>query len=360
MACSTAQTQMLGIELRKLLSAVIVACFPIVAIADDLTLYRTSLHGPERLRVFALTRMFDQRASEPGVRMALRRNLAQQGHYYSGNGQRVLSQDVWLFPVLGYDGNINGGALNNRFRFGGLVFDADPSILAKSGLMVGGGIGTQTRVALASGTFLDLLGTAEVARSPRHRINRSQAEISACLRDNLVGWTFVDICSIFEETEREMGRSTRWATRAALSSLHQVGLSYHEARVELEIADYGPVAQNAVTFGLRSVFDGFLPFASISLAEQVPDEMAFRSRITAGLQVPYDWRLLSIFAWAQFADGGRFLGVPREDRTSGLSVSGDISRHVSFSVTYTDNNSSSAFFDYEQIELKLNFKGYSW
>ncbi len=358
-ACSMAQTPMLWNSLRAFL-CVFLLCNPMGAAGDELALYRTSLHGSERLRVFALTRIFDQYPADPDVRNALRQGLRQLGEYYDGNGNRILRSDAWLYPVIGYDGNINGGVLNDHFRFGGLVFEADPAIRAKSGVVGGGGFGTMTRVALARGTFIDLTGTAEVSHSPEHDINRSQAEISACLRHNLARWTFVDLCRVFEEAQRELGRSTRRATRASLSSLHQIGGTYHETRIELERSDHNSVTQDAVTFGLRSVLNGVLPSVSISLAESVPNEIAFRSRVNAGIYVPYNGRLYGMFAWTQFADGGRFLNTLREDRTTGLGVSAEIHDDVTLAVTYASNRSTASFFNYEQLEFQLQFKNIRW
>lgn len=347
-------------RLCRALLALFLCLIPLGAAADELARYQTSLHGPERLRLFALTRIFDRSAGDPSVRAALRNDLVRQGHYFDGTGNRILRQDMWLFPVLGYDGNINGGVLNDRFRFGGLLFEADPTIRAKAGVVAGAGFGTLTRIALARGTFLDLTGSAELAHSPKHRINRSQAEITACLNHNVAGWTFFDLCRSFEETERELGRATRRATRASVSTLHQIGPTYHEARMELERANYGSIDQNAVTFGLRSVFDKVLPSLSFSLAERVPNEMAYRSRINAWLQVPHNGRLYGIFAWTQYADGGQFLGEDRQDRTTGLGVSADVQDNITLSVTYANNRSTTSFFDYSQVEVQMRFKEFRW
>lgn len=344
----------------RVLCVLLLCLIPIGSAADELSRYETSLYGPERLRLFALTRIFDHRPDDPGVRAALRRDLARQGHYHDGVGPRILRQDVSVYPVLGYDGNINGGVLNDRLRFGGIVFEADPATRAKAGLVAGAGFGTQTRIAIAQGTFLDLTGAADFAYSPKHRINRSQADIAACLRRNLAGWTFIDLCQRFEDTERELGRSTRRATSAALSSLHQIGPTYHEARGELERTHYATTDQDAITLGLRSVVGRVLPSISLSFAEPVPDEIAYRSRVNVGLEMPHDGRLYGIYAWRQDAEGGMFLGTGREDRTYGLGVSADLQSNITVNLTYSNNHSTAAFFNYSQLEMQLRYRKFSW
>jgi len=342
------------------LCALLLCLIPLGAAADELLRYETSLYGPERLRLFALTRIFDGSPDDPDVRLALRRDLERQGHYQDGAGPRILRHGVSVYPVLGYDDNINGGVLNDRFRFSGLVFEADPTIRAKAGLVAGGGFGTQTRVAIARGTYVDLTGAADFAYSPTHQISRSQAEIAACLRSNLTGWTFVDLCQRFEDTERELGRSTRRVTSVALSSLHQTGHAYHEAQVQLERAYYTTIDQDAVTLGLRSVIGRVLPSVSLSLAGPVPDEIAYRSRVNVGFQMPHDGRLYGIYAWRQYAEGGMFLGTEREDRTFGLGVSADLQRNITVSLTYSNNRSTAAFFNYSQLEMQVRFREFRW
>lgn len=346
---------------RGLLGALCVIATLGGAQADEISRYETSASGgSERLRLFALTRIFDRYAYDPQVRYALREELTRQGHFYDGSGSRVLRQEVWAAPLVEYNQNLNGGVLNDRFRFGGLVFEADPQIRAKSGWLTGARVGTFTRVALSDDTLLDLVGAAELGYAPAHDISRTSAQVQACLRHSLTGWNFVDLCQGMAQTRWDLGRSKTRSTRIRLSTLRQISDTYHEAWIEAEHTKTNATSQNAMTIGLRSIFDGLAPYGSISVGADVEGEIAPKLRLNAGVEFPKGGRIFEAFVWAQRAEGSRFLGTDRQDETYGAGLSAELARGQSVEVSYSENHSNIAFFDYSQVELKFRFRDIRW
>ncbi|WP_128255803.1 hypothetical protein [Falsirhodobacter deserti] len=347
-------------SLRILITIFLIGVAPMAASGDELDRYETSLGGSERLRLFALTNIFDRYAADPAVRDGLRTELARQGYYYDGTGSRVLRQDMWIAPILAFDGNINGGTLNDRFRFAGLEFHADPRIKAKPGWVGGASVGARTRFALGNGSLLDLQGEGKMSWSPRYDIGRSSAQISACLLNNLRGWTFLDLCHRLRENKRKLGRSTEASTSARLSSLGQVGNSYHEAWLQVERLSYGASEQGVAIVGLRSIFDRIMPYGSVSFAQSIPNEMAFRSRIELGVQLPRNGRIIDLFLWTQSADGDRFLGAVREDQTHGVGVSVQSTTGPRITVSFVRNSSTADFYDHSQLEAEIRLRDVRW
>lgn len=333
---------------------------PAPARSDPVERYATSSIGSERLRLFAVSRMFNQHNGDPRVVSMLRADLARQGFYYDGKGSRLISRGFWISPRIGHDSNINGGSLNDRFGYGGLVFEADPAMTAKSGWVGGFALGQGLRLAVANGTFLDLSGRGELEYSPKHRIGTNRARVSACLRHNVGDWTFVDLCRDVQDSERKLGRSHLQTTGLTLSRMTETDRAYHELTAKLERSDYGYINQTGIALGVRSAFDRFTSYVSVSFAEPVAGEMAFRQRVDAGISLLWKSRAYGMNVWAQEADGGRFLGEARRDLNVGLGASIDLSQTTSIDVSYTRNMSNHQFFDSTEISLAISLRHFSW
>lgn len=139
--------------------------------------------------------------------------MTSQGYYHTGTTPELVARAVQVAPLLTWDSNINGGVLRDRFIINGLVFEADPAYRAKSGLAVGGTVGSMLRYAWAEGRVVQLQAHAELAWSPRHQIGRGDAVISACSRNHLAGWTFLDFARQDSEHGAIWGRTARIGCR---------------------------------------------------------------------------------------------------------------------------------------------------
>ena len=163
------------------------------------------LASSERLRLFTLARAIDTRQAPRSYSGALRRTLREQGFYHDGT-PGTLDRTFRFSPVLAWDDNINGGYYHDQLDLGGLIFDADPANRARAGLVIGTRADASIRLSWAEGRVIDLRAGAELGWSPRHDIGRAFAQVEACARNHLAGWTFADVCASVSGAHRAARR----------------------------------------------------------------------------------------------------------------------------------------------------------
>lgn len=351
-----------------LLAATLLAALltgPPQARADALDRMRMSgLASSERLRLRAYGKALSAGLATRPVIDQLRGDMVRQGFYYDPGASPVVATELWVAPVLSWDGNINGGVLNDRFWFGGYVFQADPAYVAQAGLVLGAAAGGTTRLAWANGRLIELQGAAELAWSPQHDTGRGDASLGVCSRNHLAGWSFLDLCANGQRSWRSLGDSG--ATQASLrlssildgaDSLHVAGLVYTRASTS------GP-SQDRLGLGLRSVWNRAVTEMTLTLGAPADDQTVLRRRLDAEVA----WfgggfwggRPLRAGLWYQVAAGGAFLGVPRRDEGMGVSLQVQLRPGVTLRTGYAVNRSTAGFADYDQVTLDLRLDRLRW
>lgn len=198
----------------------------------------SDIAGSERLRMFAYRKLLETGLAPRFATVQMKQNLVSQGFYYEPGARHVIATQAWAAPVLSYDGNINGGVLQDRLTFNGFVFDADPSLRAKAEVAVGFSARGVTRLAWAIGRYIEGRLRGEMVWSPEHHIVRSTADLSLCSRIHVTGWTFLDMCHSASVVQRELGSSTVQETAFAVTQLFQTGAGYHEMTAEVAQTRY--------------------------------------------------------------------------------------------------------------------------
>ncbi len=343
------------------LAAAVTLCAATASFADALARAQISQIAPsERLRLFAFGKLLESGAALPDSVAGLKQDMVRQGFYYTPGSDPLIAAQAWAEPVLGHDGNINGGTPRDSFTSGGFVFTADPSITAKSGVVVGLAGGGLARFAWAEGRFVEAAASAESAWSPEHEIGRSSAQARLCARNHVVGWTFLDLCQTGSVFERDLDRSNVRQTEATLSTLFATGGGYHELAAGLGRVEMNAGAQETLTLSLGSVWDRFATTAALTLSSAIPDETAQRLRLSGELHWLAADRRWSLELWRQEAEGGDFLGETREDRALGVSLATDLRSGLRVEMGFVHNTSTAEFFDYDQVTLGASFAALQW
>jgi hypothetical protein len=309
----------------------------------------------ERLRLYALTRALDTRRAPPPITQAARQALQAQGFYHDARRPALLSADARVTPVLAWDANINGGFINDRFDHFGLMFEVDPARMARAGLVAGARLGAETRLAYGPGRYLELQGNGEAVWSPRHEIGRANASLSVCSRNHVTGWNFADLCASTQAGWRALSSSRSSTVSGTLSHLLTAGPAYHQLSLGLARHWQEDGQQNAVTLGWGAVWNHLTTDISLTLTDGIPNETALRRRINAQASWVWKQRPFSLTVWQVDARGGLLLGVERQDRLRGLSLSVRPRRGLTVELTHQQTRSTLALFSEQRTGLGLRF-----
>ncbi len=313
------------------------------------------LIGSERLRLFTYGQALNTRTAPPALTRAMRQGLERSGFYHEG-APALIARDLRFTPVLAWDENINGGYFNDTFNLYGLSFQVDPANLARAGLVLGGRLGGEARLAWGPGRLLDFSASAEVGWSPRHDIGRGNAQLSACARNHLTGWTFADVCATAQAGRRSLSSSHSTAVSASLAHLFATGAAYHEVTVELERLHLAEGGQNTVSLGWNAVWNRATTGLSLTLGEPIPGQNATRARVSAQASWLWGSRPVTLSAWHMQASGGMLMGLPRQDRLTGIGLTLQPRPGLSVELMHQVTTSSIDLFAEARTGLSVRFQ----
>lgn len=324
--------------------------------ADTSDLTRNAfLSGSERLRLRAFGTALEAGRLGPAETLFMRRELLAQGYGVEPGQLSLTARRLSFAPVLGWDGNINGGVLQDRLTIGGLVLEADPAFRAKAGLVFGGAGGAMARFAWGPGRVVELTAGGELAWSPRHEIGRADAALSLCSRNHLQDWVFLDLCALGTRSWRELDTSNAHRLSAELSKVFAAGGSVQQAGLRYEAVSTSGGMQDRLRLSLERIGRAGVSDIALTLGAKVDETTVLRQRIEAGYswaRAGRDWR---IDLWHQRAEGGAFLGQPREDRSHGFGLSASLRPGVTLRLGVMSSRSTAAIADYDQITFDIRF-----
>ncbi|MGV8989600.1 MAG: hypothetical protein ACOH2H_25630 [Cypionkella sp.] len=343
------------------LALCLILCGPLPSRADEASRTQIAdIAGSERLRLFAYGKLLETRTAPRVAVVRMKQDMIRQGFYFDPGTSPLIARDAWIAPVLSYDGNINGGVLQDSFVFNGQVFDAAPDFRAKAGVVAGLAAGGAVRLAWANGRYVEARVQGQAVWSPEYQIGRSNAELGLCSRNHLTGWTFLDLCRTVSAISRELGSSTSQATELSLSQLFAAGGGYHDLTADLSQSHYDIGEQPALTLSWNAVWDRAATNLSLTVAAPINDETALRQRVEAGVKWLWRGRSVGVDLWHQEADGGTFLLTPRADTATGIGLSYEIRPGVTTQIGYMVNRSTVDFFQYDQLSVNIRFDSLRW
>lgn len=330
------------------------------ATADEGARVATSaLAGSERLRLFAFGKALETGALAPALVGRMKADMVRQGFYHGPGQSPLIALDAWAAPVLSYDGNINGGAYNDRLSVDGIVFETTPEYVAKAGIVAGVGAGGEARLAWDSGRYVSAALRAETVWAPEHDITRGYAELQLCSDNHLTGWTFLDLCHTEAVLNRELDRSETALTKISAEHLLETGAGYHALTAGLEQRE-GSTRQLALELGVESLWDSAVTDVALSLGEEVPGETVQRVALGAGIRWHQGRHPMGLSLSYQQAEGGQFLGQDRTDRRYAAALVYQVSPGLTLGVDVARNDSTVAFFDYDEVGVTATFSGMRW
>ncbi|MGO4909798.1 hypothetical protein ACEN2J_15855 [Pseudorhodobacter sp. W20_MBD10_FR17] len=316
--------------------------------------------GTDRLRMFTYGKFLETGVAPRSVVGRMKKLMVGQGFYYAPGESHVIAAEAWAAPVLNYDSNINGGVLNDSFTFNGFVFDADPTVRAKAGVVMGVAAGGLSRLAWSSGRYIEMQLRAESVWSPDYNIGRSTAALSLCSRNHVKAWTFLDLCHSATGSDRALGSSVSRETALSATQLFQTGAGYHEMTAEVAQLQDEAGFQPAVTLSWGAIWDRAATKLSLTKAAPKAGEIALNSRIAADAQWLMGGHAVGVGLWHQRFTGGAFLGTARSDAATGISLSYQPRAGLTVQLGYMENRSNIDLFDVSQSSLQVRFDAVHW
>lgn len=311
--------------------------------------------GSERLTQFTLGRALFQHQGDASLRQAMQGSLQRTGFLHLEPGVALISRNFRWHPILAWDANINGGFINDGFSHAGLTFSVDPTRRALAG-MVGGAHGSmEIRLAYDEGRYLNLRGWVEAAYSPEHETGRAQAGVEACARNHVSGFTFADVCASTSHTWRALSQTTSSSLSFGAVHLMSAGQSDHALSLTASRNVQEVGAQNALTLGVDSVWNGFTTGLDVTFAQAIPGQTALRRQVSAQVNWQWQGRAIGMRVWHQQSAGGTMLGIPRQDDVTGVGLSVTATRTMAVDLVHQVTNSTINLFDEQRTGLNFRF-----
>lgn len=311
------------------------------------------LAGSPRLAGFVLT--------DPGlparVRSAGERLLSQIDH---GAGPTAGEGAFSAAPFLRFDPNLNGGFPEAHVTVGGLRFEIAEEDQAASGLIAGVNLSYGWRRGLGGGTALELRSALSLGHALERDLLKVSAGAEACLRHRARRDLYLHACLDAGGSRFELGESRHVGARVGVTRLMTGFGGAHEltfeGRVESALSqtryDRGVLAVSLV-----SAMPGPVVYtARAELGQPVEGVLVARARVSLGATFELlDWPTSLSLDW-RHAQGGRFLGETREDRTVTLSVSRPVSDRARLSLSLSRNASTADPYDGDSLGIGVSMR----
>lgn len=311
------------------------------------------LSGSPRLAGYVLT---DPDLPAP-VRAAGERLLSRIGHGAEPTaGEGAFSAS----PFLRHDPNLNGGFPEDHVTVGGFRFEIAEEDQAVSGLIAGVTLSYGWRRGLGGGTAVELRSGLSLGHALEHDLMKASVGAEACVRHRASRDLYLHGCLDLAGSRFELGESRRVGARAGITRLMTGFGGAHEltfeGRVERQL-DPTPYERGVLAVSLLSAMPGPVVWsARAEIGQPVEGVLVTRARITLGATFELMDRPTSVsLDWRQ-AEGGMFLGTPREDRAVTLSVSRPVSDRVRLSASFSRNMSSADPYDRDSLGLGVSMK----
>ena len=303
-------------------------------------------NGSERLELYSLSqRMIDHKimSIQDAIQFNVKsRSLGFEGISIKKKIDYTVKTNRAFYPIIAYSDNINGGNLNQTIQVGNFTFIGDEGTKAKSGIIIGGGVALGIKKLYDRGRYIDLILNASLTAAPLHDFLQVRNEsITVCSKNHVEEWIFFDACASWAHNKREFSDSINKSISTALTSLFMSGRSFHESSLTAKrfISDEYQQMQGSVA--LNSLLpNDFETSIFVTKGEPIQDNISLNYSLGLSINRRIKNKPLKVSLKQSFYDGGRFLGVTREDTSKQISVSYPVYKRFAVSIGYEINDST--------------------
>lgn len=260
-------------------------------------------------------------------------------------------------PIVDYSTDINGGNPNRPLVLGNLTFTGDETLLRKEGLIAGVGIGANGRHIYGEGKYVDYSLGASYAHSPEHDIGIGRTFANLHSKNHIRNHWYVDAYASTSKLQRDLADDTSSTVGLDLVKLFATEQrSYHQATVGVRRFYDDDYEQNQLTVGLQNIHsNGLYTAVNVTVGEAVKNTLATSHSISATVGTSLFNKPISATYAYSFADGGKLLGIEREDTSQSLTISYAVHPRVNITIGYRDTDSSIGYFSESQPIVGIQF-----
>ena len=297
----------------------------------------------ERLANYCLLETVSGKLVDEATAAIVFQRLSLEGYF---GGLPKALEDFHISPTLYYSDNINGGNPDKKLRLGNLEFDGEPDLVAKAGIVAGLKLSGNSRFTYGEGRYLNTSVSASLAYSPEHSLSYTQSNLQVCSKNKVKRDAHVDICASLNKQNKEISSSDESSLTTSYSKMFLNEFGATELKISLRQLSAQDYEQKQLTLSsdLIHTNTGFYS-VGLTLGEGIQDQLATRYIFNVNAAKYYKGRKYNLSVSHGYSDGGKLLGVDRNERTSSLVISTGIRANTSISIGYTNVRSSIDYFN---------------
>lgn len=273
---------------------------------------------------------------------------------------QLISKSVKLEPIAYYDDNINGGIPSETIQVGSFEFTVAEDSRAKSGIVLGGGLGVAGTYALRFGETLTLGANLSLEHSFEHKISKANLSGYGCYQKYLEQWTFADLCLSIYSKYKEQSRENVVSPSYSLTKFFSSDFGSHDFKTSVGWTIHDDYNKPYVSFSGSTVFPEFgVVSSSIYLSNSVEGSHTRTWGTSIGVGTPLLGEYTKFNATYYAEEGSELFGNLRKDRVFELGVSRPITKRVQVRISYEDRSSTLAAFDSGSLNVRFDLKPWS-
>jgi hypothetical protein len=310
--------------------------------------------GSSRLAVYSI-----MQERPAGSRKFVDSFMLRDGLFHrSGEGPQRISRHLSVTPLVEHDNNVNGGIPSDTVRLAGIDFIVNEDDRAKEGFLLGAQVSAGTDYSIANGRVLSFGATAAYQHSFEHDIGKKFIGGSACMKSHVQQWTWVDSCAGFRLLEQGSEVEEAYVSSAA-THVFSSNIADHAFELKVEQAyreDYDKLTVGGTL--ISAIPEVGALRAGLKLGEEIEGEHTTLYDASLALTRPVFGYLTTAAISHRYAAGSMFFGEDREDETTRVSLSVDVTERFSVSLGYEVTDSTADLYDDDSISLGVDIR--SW
>jgi hypothetical protein len=261
----------------------------------------------------------------------------------------------YLNPLLYYSNNINGGNSSKPLELGNLIFAGDEEYFSKSGMLAGMGAGLSGRYIYGEGRYLQYSANGGYAYSPEHKKGVVTANARVCNIRHIQNWWYLDICAVQSRIRRDITDTTNSDLSFVASKvINRSEQSFNQIDFGLKRHFSENYEQNQLIMGIDTIHsNGIFTKLSATVGEAITSQLATKISLDGKLITAFANKPITLAANYTVSDGGIMLGVIRDERNYGISLSYPIWKKLDLSIGYQVTDSTIDYFDLSSPTLGL-------
>ena len=310
--------------------------------------------GSSRLAVYSIMRERPQ-GGETYVSSFMKRDGLL---HKDGQGAQRISRYFAVTPLVEHDDNVNGGIPADSVRLAGIEFIVNEEDRAKEGFLLGGQISAGTDYSIADGRVLSFGASAAYQYSFEHDIGKSFIGGNTCLKSHVRKWTWIDSCAGFRLLEQGSEVQEAYVS-AAGTQIFSSSIADHAFELKAEQTfreDYDKFSLGGTL--ISAVPDVGALRTSLRFGEEIEGEHTTLVDGSISLTRPVYGHLSTIGVSQRYSAGSMFFGEDREDHTTQVSLSVDVTKRLSVSLGYEVTRSTADLYDDDSVSLGVDIR--SW